>query len=119
MVDRVYAGLLNGAFVIRVSRPGKDVRSTNPDDFLLREDSITMRPSPYSGYIDVGVGGTYDIGIGGFSANPFIMLSCNDGSLPQTFNYYGKVVGTTFSTLRIFNKGGARRIFYNIYGNTY
>lgn len=118
MVDRVFMGRLSGAFVIRVSRPGKDIRSTNDDDFLFKEDSISMRPSPYSGYIDAGTG-TYDIGIGGFIANPLILLRCSDGTLAQTFNYYGKVVGTTFSTLRIFNKGGARRIFYNIYGNTY
>jgi hypothetical protein len=118
MVDRVYAGLLSGAFVLRVSRPGKDIRSTDENDFLFRDDSISMRPSPYSGYIDAAPG-TYDIGIGGFSANPLILLSCSDGTLAQTFNYYGKVVGASFSTLRIFNKGGTRRIFYNIYGNTY
>lgn len=117
MVDRILLDFSTGTPLFRISRPGRDVSSTNPNDFLLTETSLTFRPY-LSGSVAFGGAGTSDVPISGFSASPIGILKCSDGTVAHPLNYFGRILGSSFSTLRLTNNGGARTIYYWLFANT-
>lgn len=103
-------------FVARVSRAGFDVNTANADEFLFREDTISLRPKQ-SGSFAFGGSGSQQIPIGGHTDPPVVVLKSSDNTTPGRFNYYAEV-SPDLNTFRVVNSGGARTIFYYIFGGS-
>lgn len=120
MTNRLYLGFLSGSPVFRISKPGKDVSSANIADFVLREDSNTLRPATTGNAVFSG-SATINISLSsfGFAAPPYVTLDSSDQFAPHFFDYYAKL-NDTFTTLSIVNvRNIARTITYFVFANTW
>lgn len=117
MTDRIYLGYSGGNPIFRLSRPGKDISSSDIADIVLREDSLTFRPSLSGTKIFAG-NGSQSVTLSGFSAPPYVMLKSNDSFPPHFFDYYAKL-NDAFTSLSIVNvRNIARTITYYVFQNT-
>lgn len=104
-----------GGPIFRVSRQGFPATSENPDHFLLREDTPTLRP-----YLT----GSVTLGIGGASASiainlghaPFVLLAASDGVLPTRYTFYARL-SSNYAQMTIHNEVAARTISYYVFQN--
>lgn len=121
MSQRVLLDAANGEF--RISRPGKDVSSTDPRDFIFREDMATYWPL-YTGSATVGSGNTTtNVTLpAAVTGLPFIVLKCSDGALPSGPDTNGHgifaLIAQNGSSMTIYSNG-ARTITYFVFGNPY
>ncbi|CAD7023115.1 hypothetical protein REJC140_00098 [Pseudorhizobium endolithicum] len=76
MSERLFMGNDNGAFKLRVAKPGFDARNAAIENCLLHEN---MRPMSYlaQGYVTVAGGGSASVALGmAFSFPPVVILRC-------------------------------------------
>lgn len=117
MVDRIFLGFDAGSPIFRVTKPGKDISSTDPDDFICREDMETLRPV-LQGTVSFGGSGTINIALSGFTAPPFVLLKASDNRMPHYYDYRAQV-NNSYTNLAIVNaQGRARSIDYYVFRNT-
>lgn len=121
MTQRVLFDAANGEF--RISRPGKDVSSTNVRDFIFREDSNTYWPL-FTGSVTVGSGNsTNSVSLpAAVSGLPFILLKCSDGAMPIGPDPSGHgifaLISSGGNSMTIYSNG-ARTITYYVFGNPF
>ncbi|PBB93207.1 hypothetical protein CK215_04325 [Mesorhizobium sp. WSM3864] len=118
MVDRIFLGYSAGNPAFRLTKPGKDISSTDPEDFILTETSFTLRPALASTATFTGNGSqTFDLSSYGFTNPPVIILKSSDGSMASFFDYYAKV-NNALTSLTISNRRNiARTISFYVFAN--
>lgn len=116
-IPRVFLGMSGGVPVFRISKPGRSVFSSNPNDFILREDTEVLRPA-FRGSVSVANNATasIDISSAGFIKPPFVHAWTS--GIPHYWGYEAFFL-TDWNTLRIRNQTGATRtIHYFVFGTT-
>ncbi len=101
-MDRVIFGNNGSQFVARVSKPGKDVSSTNLEDFSLHEAFSTLIPIA-RGTVTLVTGASTSFTLSEIiGKHPFVVLKSDEGILPiapySTYlrgGYYLNLVPTT------------------------
>lgn len=114
-------GKLNGAFVARITKPGKSITSANMDDFALHENMLTPRGT---------IKGTASVpGQSSFSftdtrligKSTYVLLKCDLGIFPMnhfTHITYYMTINPATGDVNIVNKlGGDLVIDYFIFTN--
>ncbi|MCY0146146.1 hypothetical protein OEG84_25020 [Hoeflea sp. G2-23] len=102
MNDRVMFGNNGSKFVARVSKPGKDVASTDLADFSLHEDFSTLIPIA-RGTTTLATGASTSFTLSSIiGKHPFVVMKSSDGILPVApylnfyrGTYYLRVIPTT------------------------
>jgi hypothetical protein len=120
MVDRIFLGFDgSGNPIFRLTKPGKDISSTDPEDFILTETTETLRPAIAGSKVFTGNGNqTFDVSSFGFTDPPFVLLNCSTGSPAAYYDYYAKI-NNSLTTLTIFNRRNiARTIYWYVFRNT-
>jgi len=107
MTDRMVLGIQGGSPVFRITKPGYDISSTDISKFIIREDSFTFHPV-ISGSRTFTGNGTVNVGVGGLSEPPFIILKSSDDALPTYWDYWAKL-NSALNTLTIVNERNVSR----------
>lgn len=105
MSERLFFGNDNGAFKIRVSKPGFDARYASVQQCLLHED---MKPMSFltQGYLTVASGSSASVALGvGFPFPPVVILRCASNRTCTGANYNADL-NLSSGVLTIFNNLG-------------
>lgn len=124
MVERVLIELDGNTPRFRVSRPGKSVFSSNPGDFLIREDIPVYRAAVHGQRSFAGTG-NIDVPISGIAGPCFVVARSSDltppGFQPPVSGpadpgfWYTCLISNTLLTIRNFNT--ERTIYFSVFGN--
>lgn len=120
MADRVLfrRGASGQPFRFRVSKPGKDVSSSNLLDFILHEGIPVIAPY-VSGSTSVGANSNVLINFGRVYPNPAIIMLKPSGGMVAILSQFEARIQSNMSSMRIYNKTGtARNITYYVYWNS-
>ncbi|MER9176300.1 hypothetical protein NKH72_22230 [Mesorhizobium sp. M0955] len=120
MVDRIFLGFdVGGQPIFRLTKPGKDISSTDPEDFILTETSETFRPA-MQGFVTFTGSGSISVDISSFDFTdpPYILLKDSLDYVPGYYDYFAKLTND-LSSFSITNRRGlARTVDYKVFGNT-
>lgn len=105
-------------FKFRISKPGKDVESTDLYDFVLHEGIGTVAPY-ITGSAQVPANGNVLIPFGRTYAQPaLIMLKPSNGIVAYQTQFEARIQ-SNMSSMRIYNKTGTSRyVTYYVYWNS-
>ena len=120
MVDRVLLQSGSGGqpFRFRFTKPGKDINSTNPLDFVLHEGLGTVAPYIY-GTITVGANSNSLVNFGRVYAEPALIMLKPSGGLVAFMSQFEAKIQGDMSSMRIYNHTqSANSVTYYVYWNS-
>jgi hypothetical protein len=107
----------------RISKPGKDVSSSDMTDFILREDNVTYYPFFTGSHTFTGSGSATISLPDDFPGLPVAVIKTSDNRLACVRNVTGPsgpyaTVSKDGSSITLHNDGVARTITCFVFGNT-
>jgi hypothetical protein len=102
----------------RISKPGVDVvTATDREDFIIREDDVTVFYPDFQGSFTFTGSGTQSLVLSpALTVTPVVFLKSSDGWTPSTITYYAWL-SEARNELFVRNYSGSRTVYYYVYGN--